>query len=115
MISFRYGVKSRLLLMRSFEDVARLFTTHPPRIIHLARGDIFCTKIGDHLFSVKWDYNADGTPFIKRMEWRLDGEEPKSVAEALRRLNEYAEKNNRWIVFREILREATAYEVYPEQ
>ncbi len=109
-ISFRYG-KSELLLVRSFEEVARMFVSSWPRIIHLARADVFCIKRGDVLFSVKWDYDAD--IFIKKIEWWLDGEEPKTVREALARLNEYAEKHNKWIVLREWIKEATAYEVYP--
>ena len=47
------------------------------------------------------------------MEWWLDGEEPKTIGEALARLNEYAEKHNKWIVLRDWIKEATAYEVYP--
>lgn len=109
-ISFRYDTKSELLLMRDFEEAAKMFVSSWPRIIHLARADVFCIKRGDILFSVKWDYDADNL-FIKKMEWLLDGEEPTNIEEALRRLNEYAEKNNKWIVLREWIKEATAYEV----
>ena len=112
-ISARYGWrKSKQLLVRSFEEVAKMFSRFP-RIIHLARADVFCIKRGDVLFSVKWDYDAEGNGFIKKIEWCLDGEEPKTIGEALARLNEYAEKNNKWIVLREWIKEATAYEVYP--
>ena len=113
MMSFRYGVKSELLLVRSFEEAARLFAMRKfPKIIHLARADVFCTRRGDVLFSVKWDYDADGRFFVKKMEWWLDGK-PPNVEAALRRLNEYAEKKNRWIVLREAIKEATAYELHP--
>jgi hypothetical protein len=112
-ISFRYDIKSELLLVRSFEEVAKMFASSRPRIIHLARADVFCTRRGDVLFSVKWDYDADGALFVKKMEWLLDGEEPKTIGEALARLNEYAEKHNKWIVLREWIKDATAYEVYP--
>jgi len=111
-MSFRVG-KSELLLVRSFEEVAKMFVSSWPRIIHLARADVFCVRRGDVLFSVKWDYDAEGDGFIKKMEWWLDGEEPKTIGEALARLNEYAEKHNKWIVLRDWIKEATAYEVYP--
>jgi hypothetical protein len=111
-ISVRYGRRVDLLLVRDFEKVARLFVSRSPRIIHLARGDVFCIRQGDALFSVKWDHDAEGF-FIKKMKWWLDGEEPKSIGEALERLNEYAEMHNKWIVLREWIKEATAYEVRP--
>jgi hypothetical protein len=109
---FRYDVKS-VILVRSFEEVAKMFASRFPRIIHLARADVFCIKRGDVLFSVKWDYDDNGNVFIKRMEWWLDGEEPKTIGEALARLNEYAERHKKWIVIREWIKEATAYEAYP--
>jgi len=109
---FRYDIKS-VILVRSFEEVAKMFASSWPRIIRLARSDVFCIKRGDVLFGVKWDYDAEGDVFIKKMEWWLDGGEPKTIGEALARLNEYAEKHNKWIVLREWIKEATAYEVYP--
>ncbi len=110
----RYKVKfSGLHLVRSFEEAVKMFDLLLPRVIHLARIDVFCVHRGDVLFSAKWDYDAEGRPFVKRMEWLLDGEEPKTVAEALERLNEYAEKHNKWIVFRQWIKSATAYEVCP--
>ena len=112
-MSFRYGVKSELLLVRSFEEVARLFITPLPRIIYLARADVFCIKSGDILFSVKWDYDADGHFFVKKMEWGLGSSPPRSLKDALERLSDYAEKRGVWIVLREWIKEATAYEVYP--
>jgi hypothetical protein len=112
-MSFRYDIKSELLLVRSFEEVAKMFASSWPRIIRLARADVFCVRRGDVLFSVKGDYDADGNFFVKKMEWLLDGEEPKTIGEALARLNEYAEKHNKWIVLRHWIKEATAYEVYP--
>jgi hypothetical protein len=110
-ISFRYDTKSELLLVRDFEEVARLFVSRFSRIIHLGRREHFCVRRGDVLFSVKWDYDGGGL-FIKKIDWRLDGEPPTNIEEALRRLNEYAEKNNRWVVLREVIKEATAYEVH---
>jgi hypothetical protein len=111
-MSFRYG-KSELLLVRSFEEVAKMFASSWPRIIHLARADVFCVRRGDVLFSVKWDYDAEGDGFIKKMEWWLDGGEPKTIGEALARLNEYAKTYDKWIALRHWIKEATAYEVYP--
>jgi hypothetical protein len=111
-ISFRYGIKSELLLVRSFEEVAKMFASRFPRIIHLARADVFCVRRGDVLFNVKWDY-ADGNLFFKKFEWFLGGEEPGTVAEALERLNEYAEKRDVWILLRELIKQATVYEVRP--
>jgi hypothetical protein len=112
-ISFRYGIKSELLLVRSFEEVAKMFASRFPRIIHLARGDVFCVRRGDVLFNVKWDYDADGNLFFKKFEWFLGGEEPGTAAEALEKLNEYAEKRDVWILLRELIKQATAYEVRP--
>jgi len=113
-MSFRYGVKSELLLVRSFEEAARLFAMRGfPRIIHLARAEHFCARRGDVLFTVKWDYDAEGQLFIKKMKWLLGGEEPRSLKDALERLSDYAEKRGVWIVLREWIKEATAYEVYP--
>jgi len=110
-ISARYGWrKFELFLVRSFEEVAKMFASRFSRIIHLARGDIFCAKRGDVLFSVKWDYDAEGNGFIKKMEWRLDGKEPETIGEALERISNYAKTYNKWVVLREWIKEATAYE-----
>jgi hypothetical protein len=109
---FRYDIKS-VILVRSFEEVAKMFASSWPRIIRLARADVFCVRRGDVLFSVKWDYDAEGDGFIKGMEWWLDGEEPKTIGEALERLNEYAKTYDKWIALRHWIKEATAYEVYP--
>ena len=114
-IRARYGFHKSVHLMESFEEVVKMFDAPLPRIVYLARTEVFCAREGDVLFSAKWDYDADGYAFIKRLEWHLGGEEPTNVAEALRRLSEYAEKNDRWVVFRYLLKSATAYEVYPEQ
>jgi len=114
-IGARYGFHKSVHLAESFEEVVKMFDTLLPRIIYLARTEVFCVRRGDILFSAKWDYDADGNAFIKRLEWHLGGEESANVAEALRRLGEYAEKNDRWVVFRYLLKSATAYEVYPEQ
>jgi hypothetical protein len=114
MMSFRYGVKSELLLVRSFEETARLFAMRKfPKIIHLARADVFCTRRGDILLNIKWDYDADGHFFVKKMEWRLGSSPPRSLKDALERLSDYAKKRGVWIVLRETIKEATAYEVYP--
>jgi len=114
-IRARYGFHKSVHLAESFEEVVKMFDTLLPKIIYLARTEVFCVRRGDILFSAKWNYDADGNAFIKRLEWHLGGEEPTNVAEALRRLGEYAEKNDRWVVFRYLLKSATAYEVYPEQ
>jgi hypothetical protein len=114
LISARYDWRRLgLFLVRSFEEVARLFITPLPRIIYLARADVFCIKSGDILFSVKWDYDADGHFFVKKMEWRLGSSPPRSLKDALERLSDYAKKRGVWIVLRETIKEATAYEVYP--
>jgi hypothetical protein len=113
-IRARYGFHKSVHLV-SFEEVVKMFDAPLPRIIQLSRSDVFCVREGDVLFSAKWDYDADGHAFIKRLEWQLDGEEPTNIAEALRRLSEYAEKSGRWIVVRYMLKSAVAYEVYPEQ
>jgi hypothetical protein len=113
-ISLRYGWgRTGLFLARSFEEAARLFTSEPPRVIHVGRGTVFCAGTGDALFHVKWDYDADGNFFVKRFEWLLGGEEPRSLKDALERLNEYAEKRDVWILLRELIKQATAYVVHP--
>jgi len=114
-IRARYGFHKSVYLAGSFEEAVSLFETSPPRIIHLTRTDVFCAHEGDVLFSVKWDYDVNHEFFIKHMRWELDGEEPESIAEALKRLGEYAERHNRWVVLRHLLRQAVAYEVYPDQ
>jgi len=114
-IRARYGFHKSVYLAESFEEAVKLFEVSPPRVIHLSRDHVFCVREGDVLFSAKWDYDANHEFFIKRMKWELDGEEPESIAEALKRLSEYAERHNRWIVLRHLLRQAVAYEVYPDQ
>jgi hypothetical protein len=111
-ISLRYGWgRTGLFLARSFEEAARLFTLELPRVIHVGRGTVFCVRTGDALFHAKWDYDADGNLFFKKFEWFLGGEEPRSLKDALERLNEYAKRHKKWIVLREWIKEATAYEV----
>jgi len=112
-IRARHGFHKSVHLLESFEEVAKTFDAPLPRIIHLARAQIFCVREGGVLFSVKWDYDAEGRLFFKRFEWLLDGEEPETLQEALKRLNEYAETRGTWIAFRELIKEAAAYEVYP--
>jgi hypothetical protein len=111
-IRARYGFHKSVHLAESFEEVAKMFDAPLPRIIHLSRAQEFCVREGDVLFSVKWDY-ADGNLFFKKFEWFLGGEEPGTVAEALEKLNEYAEKRDVWILLRELIKQATAYEVRP--
>jgi hypothetical protein len=112
-IRARYGFHKSVHLLESFEEVVKMFDTPLPRIISLSRAQEFCTQRGDVLFVVKWDYDAEGHLFYKRFEWLLDGEPPANIAEAMKRLNEYAEKYDRWIVFKQLIKDATAYEVYP--
>jgi hypothetical protein len=111
-ISFRYGIKSELLLVRSFEEVVHLFESPRLRIVHIARGDVFCVRSGNYLFSMKWDYDTEGRFFIKKIYWQLDDKEPETIGEALERLSNYARTYDKWIVLREIIKEAVAYEVY---
>jgi hypothetical protein len=111
-IRARYGRKSVHLFER-FEEVVSMFDTPLPRIIHLSRAQIFCMRSGDVLFNVKWDYDAEGRFFFKKFEWLLDDKEPETLQETLKRLNRYAEERNTWIVFKELIKNATAYEVYP--
>jgi hypothetical protein len=114
LISARYDWRRLgLFLARSFEEVAKMFDSSWPRIIHLAMADIFCVKRGDVLFSVKWDYDAEDRFFVKKMEWGLGSSPPRSLKDALERLSDYAKKRGVWIVLRETIKEATAYEVYP--
>jgi hypothetical protein len=112
-IRARYGFHKSVHLAESFEEVVKMFDAPLPRIIHLPMAQEFCVREGDVLFNVKWDYDADGNLFFKKFEWFLGGEEPGTVAEALEKLNEYAEKRNVWILLRELIKQATAYEVRP--
>jgi hypothetical protein len=113
-IRARYGFHQTVHVASSFEEAVQHFDISPPRIINIARYDVFCVSEGDVLFHAKWDYDENDNFFIKRFEWRLDGEEPKSIDEALERLSNYAVKHNKWIVRRYILKEVVAYEVYPD-
>ena len=113
-IRARYGLNKSVHLATSFEEAVKRFNVSPPRVINVARYDVFCIREGDVLLHAKWDYDAEGRFFIKRFDWRLD-DEPKSINEALEMLSKYAEKHNRWIVLRHLLREVVAYEVYPDR
>ena len=112
-IKARYGFNKSVHLASSFEEAVKHFNVSPPRVINVARYDVFCIRKGDVLFHAKWDYDAEGEFFIKQFKWQLDGE-PK-FDEALEILSKYAEKYSRWIVLRHLLREVVAYEVYPDQ
>jgi len=113
-IRARYGFNKSAHLATSFEEAVKRFDISPPRVINTPRHAVFCARKGDVLFHAKWDCDAEGRFFIKRFDWRLDGE-PKSINEALEMLSKYAEKHNRWIVLRHLLREVVAYEVYPDR
>jgi hypothetical protein len=111
----RYGFNKTVHLTTSFEEAVKYFSVSPPRVIQLSRVDEFCARASDILYYEKWDYDAEGNLFIKRKEWRLDGEEPQSFEEALQRLSKYAVKTGKWIVLRHLLKQAVAYEVYPDK
>jgi hypothetical protein len=112
-IRARYGFHKSVYLLGRFEEVVKMFDTPLPRIIHLTGAHEFCVRRGDILFSTKWDYDDADRPFVKKMEWWLDGKRPETIKEALVRLNEYAEKHGKWVVLREWIKSAVAYEVYP--
>jgi hypothetical protein len=113
-IRARYGFNKSVHLATSFEEAMKHFDVSPPRVVNIARYDVFCIHKGDILFYAKWDHDAGGNYFIKRFEWRLDSEEPKTIEEAIKMLSEYAKKYNRWVVLRHLLRQVVAYEAYPE-
>jgi hypothetical protein len=76
------------------DKAARLFVPSPfPRIIRLAVDEWFCARRGDNLLYAEWSH-VDGGVVVKKMEWQLDGEPPKTIDEALSRLNEYGENTN---------------------
>jgi hypothetical protein len=109
----RYGFHTSVRLLEGFEEVVKMFDAPQPRVMRLSRAQMFCAHEGDVLFSAKWDYDAEGRFFYKRFERLLDDREPETLREALERVNEYAEKRNAWIVFRELIKDATACEAYP--
>jgi len=111
----RYGFNKMVHLATSFEEAVKHFDVSPPRVINIGRYDVFCVREGDTLYYEKWDYDAEGSIYIKKREWHLDGEEPQSFEEALQRLSEYAVKSGKWIVLRHLLRQAVAYEIYPDK
>jgi hypothetical protein len=113
-IRARYGFSKSVYLTTSFEEAVKHFDVSPPRIINIVRYDVFCVRKGDILFYAKWDHDAKGNAFLKRFEWRLDGEEPKSIDEAIERLSEYAIRHDRWVVSRHLLKQIVAHEVHPD-
>jgi len=110
LITKRYGWLEETFLVRRFEEVANLFVLRAyPRVIYLTPRERFCTRLGDTLLYA--DLKGDNIKNVKK--WWLDGEEPKTVSEALEKLSGYAQKHDKWIIFKHRAGYATAYEAYP--
>jgi hypothetical protein len=111
MLAERHGWFEETFLVKGFEKTASLFALRGyPRIIYLRPGETFCTRISGEVF------NADlrnGGEIEYLSKWIDDADKPKTLEEALERLNEYAERNNAWIILKLRPRFASARLAYP--
>jgi hypothetical protein len=72
-------------------------------------GETFCTRISGELFAGEMR-NGE----VKFMKKWIDGvEKPKTIQEALEKLDEYAKKLNAWVIFKHYVNHAFAYLAYP--
>jgi hypothetical protein len=106
----KYGWFDEVFLVKGFENVAKLFALRAhPRIIFLTPRETFCTRISGEVF----DGNIRRSGEIEFLKKWIDAKKPKTLQEALERLNEYAEKTSSWIIFRYYTIYASAHLVYP--
>jgi hypothetical protein len=109
-ITKRHGWFEETFLVRSFEEVAKLFALRPyPRVIYLAPGETFCTRISGEIFDA--DLRGDKVEYVKK--WIDGAKEPETLEEALRGLSEYAQRVGAWVIFRHYINHAVAYLAYP--
>ena len=109
-IAERYGWYEEVFLIKGFEKTAELFALRGyPRIIFLMPGETFCTRISGEVFNGDIRRNGE-IEFVKK--W-IDVERPKTFQEALERLNEYAEKNDAWIILKYHTKYVSARLAYP--
>ena len=107
----RHGQFNEMLLLKGFEEAAKLFAlTAYSRIIHLSPKETFCTRISGEVFDGELRRNGE-VGFVKK--WINGIEKPKTIQEALERLDEYAKNNDAWIIFKRYPSNAFAYLVYP--
>jgi hypothetical protein len=106
----RYGRFDKMLLVRDFEEVVKLFAREHPRVIHLMPGETFCTQISGEVLDCELHRNGE-VGFIKK--WISGMEKPKNLQEVLERLDEYARKNGTWVIFKRYPSNAFAYLAYP--
>jgi hypothetical protein len=99
-----------VLLIKGFEKTAGLFALRGyPRIIFLMPRETFCTRISGEVLNGDVTRNGE-IEFVKK--W-IDVERPKTLQEALERLNEYAEKNDAWIILKYYTKYVSARLAYP--
>jgi len=105
----KYGWFDEVFLVKGFEEVAKLFALRAyPRIIFLTPGETFCTRISGEVFY--GDIRHNEIEFVKK--W-IDDTEPRSLQEALERLNKYAEKNDAWVILKYHTKYVSAHLAYP--
>ncbi len=109
-ITERCGWFEETFLVRGFEKTANLFALRGfPRIIYLTPQETFCTHISGELFSA--ELRGGKVEYVKN--WIEGIEEPKILEEALRGLNDYAERASAWVIFKHWSSYAVAYLAYP--
>ena len=110
MLMERYGQLDKVLLIKGFEKVVKVFAPPAyPRIIDMTLGETFCTRISGELFAGEF-HNGE----VKFIEKWIDGvEKPKTIQEALEKLDEYAKKLDAWVIFKHYANHAFAYLAYP--
>jgi len=107
----KHGYFDEVFLVKGFERVAKLFALRTfPRIIFLTPGETFCTRISGEVFDGDIRRNGE-IEFAKK--WIDDVERPKTLQEALERLNEYAERSGAWVIFKYYTKYASAHLAYP--
>jgi hypothetical protein len=113
MISQRHGWYDEVFLIKGFEKVANLFTLRGYRRIMLLRqGETFCTRISGEVLDATIRNNGE-IEYLSKSKWIDDKEKPKTLKEALEKLDEYAEKKDAWVVLQLWPRFAFARLVYP--
>jgi hypothetical protein len=104
---YRFG---RLLLIKGFEEAVKHFALCGyPRVICLKPGETFCTRISGEVF----EGELRGGGEFEFVEMWMNAERPKSLKEALEKLDEYAERRGAWVILKRYPRHVFAYLAYP--
>ncbi len=100
---------NEVFLVKGFEEAASFFARPYPKIIQLAPEETFCTRISGEVF----DCDLRGEEIEYLGKWISGVEKPKSLSEALEKLNEYAERLGAWVILKRYPRYASAHLAYP--